>query len=204
MEEGDEEFVIEITPPDGVELEQDYIHVTIIDEQSIKITVADASENEGHPMGMFVDADFSRSVFWPFSIGVGTTAGTAGPDDYEESDDSISLSFAPRPGRTANGLTFRHYLKDDSIDEPNESYTLFIEGHSNLSMDRGSATMTIRDNDDPPSVSIADASGLEDSVGKLSFDVTLSTASAKEITLGYATSTTLRRRAATTPKRAER
>ena len=187
VEEGNETFVVKLTPPEGVDLEQDYIHVTIIDEESIKITVADSSQGEGNRRGMFVDVDFSESVSWSFSFGVGTTAGTAGPDDYVDSDDSISNMFTVPTGQSATGFTFRHFLRDDSLDEPDETYTLFIEGHQYLSMDRGSATMTIRDNDDPPSVSIADASGLEDSVGTLSFDVTLNAESGKEITLDYAT-----------------
>ena len=187
VEEGNEEFVVKITPPEGVDIAHDYLHVTIIDEESIKITVVDSSEDEGHPMGMFVDVNFSQLISWPFSIGLGTTAGTAGPSDYFELDGAM-ISWEPSLSMSStSGLTFRHMLRDDSLDEPAETYTLFIEGQQYLSMDRGSATMTIRDNDDPPSVSIADASGVEDSVGKLSFDVTLNTPSAKEITLGYAT-----------------
>ena len=186
VEEGNETFVVKVTPPEGVNLEQDYIHVTIIDEESIKITVADSSESEGNSRGMLVSVTLSDWVAWPFSVGVGTTAGTAGPSDYLESDDSISITSDPRPLRT-RAFSFRHALRDDSLDEPPETYTLFIEGHQYLSMDRGSGTMTIRDNDRPPSVSIADASGLEDSVGNLSFDVTLGAESGKEITLDYAT-----------------
>ena len=186
MEEGNETFVVKITPPEDVDLMHDYIHVTIIDEESIKITVADSSEDEGRFFGMRVSATFSDVVFWPFSVGVGTIAGTAGPSDYVESDDSITIWSYPLPGG-ANGVNFGHYLIDDSLDEPAETYTLFIEGHQYLSMDRGSGTMTIRDNDDPPEASIADVSGLEDSVGNLRFDVTLDTASGKEITLDYAT-----------------
>ena len=186
VEEGNETFVVKITPPEDVDLMHDYIHVTIIDEESIKITVADSSEDEGRFFGMRVSATFSDVVFWPFSVGVGTIAGTAGPSDYVESDDSITIWSYPLPGG-ARGVNFGHYLIDDSLDEPDETYTLFIEGHQYLSMDRGSGTMTIRDNDDPPEASIADVSGLEDSVGNLSFDVTLNTASGKEITLDYAT-----------------
>ena len=186
VEEGNEEFVVKITPPEDVDIAHDYLHVTIIDEESIKITVSDSSEDEGHPQGIFVDATFSQPISWPFSIGIGTAAGTAGPSDYLESDDSISISLDPRPF-SSSGFDYRHPLRDDSLDEPDETFTLFIEGHLYLSMEAGSATMTIRDNDDPPSVSVADASGLEDSVGKLSFDVTLDAASAKEITLYYAT-----------------
>ena len=186
MEEGNETFVVKITPPEDVDLMHDYIHVTIIDEESIKITVAPASADEGSFYGMLLVGTFSETVFWPFSIGVGTIAGTAGPSDYVDSDDSITIWRDPLPGG-ARGVRFGHYLIDDSLDEPDETYTLFIEGHDYLSMDRGSATMTIIDNDDPPEASIADVSGLEDSVGNLSFNVTLNTASGKKITLYFAT-----------------
>ena len=53
---------------------------TIIDEESIKITVADSSEDEGRFFGMRVSATFSDVVFWPFNLGVGTIAGTAGTE----------------------------------------------------------------------------------------------------------------------------
>ena len=124
---------------------------------------------------------------WRVSIRLGTTSGTAGPSDYREFDDQVAV-WLPYPGfGSFNDFEFRHILIDDSLHEPDESYTLTISGDDYLSMDADSGTMTILDNDDPPSVSVADASGLEDAVGKLSFDVTLDAASAKEITLDYAT-----------------
>ena len=186
VEEGHEEFVVVASAPEYTDFQETHIHVTIIDEESIRVSVADASGYENFRYGMRVDITFSEVVFWGASFGVGTTAGTAGPDDdYVHSDDSISVTL--RPGRRLRSLTLGHYLLDDLLDEPNETYTLFVEGHQYLSTDRASATMTILDDDDPPSVSIADASGLEDSIGDLSFDVALNTASGKEITLDYAT-----------------
>ena len=170
VEEGHEEFVVVASAPEYTDFQETHIHVTIIDEESIRVSVADASGYENFRYGMRVDITFSEVVFWGASFGVGTTAGTAGPDDdYVHSDDSISVTL--RPGRRLRSLTLGHYLLDDLLDEPNETYTLFVEGHQYLSTDRASATMTILDDDDPPSVSIADASGLEDSIGDLSFDV---------------------------------
>ena len=187
VEEGNEEFVVKITPPEDVDIAHDYIHVTIIDEESIKVSVADASESEGHSRGMPVRVILSDWVSWRVSIRLGTTSGTAGPSDYREFDDQVAV-WLPYPGfGSFKDFEFRHILIDDSLHEPDESYTLTISGDDYLSKDADSGTMTILDNDDPPSVSIADASGLEDAVGNLTFDVTLNTASGKEITLNYAT-----------------
>ena len=185
VEEGNEEFVVKITPPEDVD--HDYLHVTIIDEESIKVLIANASQTEGHPDGMLVDLSFTESVPWPFTIKARTTAGTAGTSDYQDWPEVSSSVIVGTPERPVISFRFRHPLINDSLDEPNETYTITAWGYDNLGRESNSATMTIIDDDDPPSASIADASGLEDSVGKLSFDVTLDAASAKEITLNYAT-----------------
>ena len=82
-------------------------------------------------------------------------------------------------------------LLEDALDEPEEIFAVHVLAIDSAPPFEGLPGVyivkTIIDNDDPPSVSIEDDSGLEDSVGKLSFDVTLNTASGKEITLGYAT-----------------
>ena len=163
------------------------IHVTIIDEESIKVLIANASQTEGHPDGMLVDLSFTESVPWPFTIKARTTAGTAGTSDYQDWPEVSSSVIVGTPERPVISFRFRHPLINDSLDEPNETYRITAWGYDNLGRESNSATMTIIDDDDPPSASIADASGLEDSVGKLSFDVTLDAASAKEITLNYAT-----------------
>ncbi len=183
LEEGNEEFVVAITG-ENVNLRHTHIHVTIIDEESIKVLIANASQTEGHPDGMLVDLSFTESVAWPFTIRARTTAGTAGTSDYQ---DWPEVSIPGTPEQPVTSFTFTHPLIDDSLHEPNETYTITAWGYDNLSREPNSATMTIIDDDDAPEASIADVSGLEDSVGNLSFDVTLNTASTKEITLGYAT-----------------
>ncbi len=188
VEEGNEEFVVALTGTEGINLKHTHIHVTILDEESIKVLIANASQTEGHPDGMLVDLSFTESVPWPFTIRARTTAGTAGTSDYQDWPKLSSSLIVGTPERPVISFRFRHPLINDSLDEPNETYTITAWGYDNLGRESNSATMTIIDDDDAPEASIADASGLEDSVGKLSFDVTLNTASAKEITLNYATS----------------
>ena len=186
VEEGNEEFVVKFTTPEESNIAFPYVHQTLIDEESIKFKVLDTSRIEGHPIGMLVQGQLSESVFWPFRVRMVTTAGTAGPSDYRDADELTDWLNPDSESR--RGFGFWHKgLIDDSLDEPDEKYTITISGNDYLSMDSDSGIMTILDDDDPPSVSIADDSGREDAVGKLSFDVTLGAASGKEITLNYAT-----------------
>ena len=61
VEEGNEEFVVKITPPEGVDIAHDYLHVTIIDEESIKIYGGGLLRRvKDTPMGMLVDVTFSQ------------------------------------------------------------------------------------------------------------------------------------------------
>ena len=186
VEEGNETFVVKLTAPEGTSLEHDYIHVTIIDDESIRITVSDSSANEGYG-SISTRVYFSDAVFWPFKIRVWATAGTAGPDDYVEPYPEVDFRFSPAPDRSLDFIDVTLTLIDDSIDEPVETYTLSMQGRKNLSMDVDSGTMTIIDNDGLPSLSVADVSGLEDSVGNLSFTVTLNPESGKKVRLAYAT-----------------
>ena len=78
----------------------------------------------------------------------------------------------------------------DSTDEYNETFVLRIDAaDSSIGASVGSpaqAVGTIIDNDRPPTVSISDASATESS-GMVTFDVSLSTASAKTITVTAST-----------------
>ena len=185
VEEGNEAFVIELTTTSEEDLDYSHIHVTIIDEESIKFTVEDSSAVEGQQGGMPVRVLFSDTVTWPYRIGIETRTGTAGDNDFY----GLSYRLLVDPhGQPAVGFSLGHRLFDDSIDEPDETYSLIITGEDYLSTGSDSGTMTIIDDDDPPSARVADASGLEDAVGKLSFEVKLSSESGHEIKLDYATS----------------
>ena len=187
LEEGNEEFVVAVTAAEGINLKHTHIHVTIIDEESIKVSMANASQTEGHLDGMVVDLSFSETVTWADTFRARTTAGTAGTSDYQDWPEVTSPLIFATPEQPVSGFRFRHPLINDSLDEPNETYTITAWGYDYLGRESNSATMTIIDDDDAPEASIADDSGLEDAVGKLSFDVTLGAASGKEVTLDYAT-----------------
>ena len=186
VKEGNEEFVVAVTGV-GVELHVTHLYITIIDEESIKVSVANASWSEGSPDGMVFGLSFSETVTWAVEFRARTTAGTAGTSDYLDWPEVTGPLILASPERPVRSFLFRHPLINDSLDEPNETYTITSWGHRYLSSEPDSATMTIIDDDDAPGASIGDDGGLEDAVGKLSFDVTLGAASGKEISLDYAT-----------------
>ena len=75
---------------------------------------------------------------------------------------------------------------DDDIDEPVETLGLSLTAPVNAELPVDSAISTIEDNDEPPALSIADASGGEGEVAR--FPVTLSDPSGFEVTVAYSTS----------------
>ena len=85
-------------------------------------------------------------------------------DDYVPVEGT--LTFAP--GETAK--TIRVAVVDDAVDEADEeSFAVTLSGHSGATLAHSLATGVIRDNDEPPALSVADAAGDED-VGTLEFE----------------------------------
>ncbi|MYK47131.1 MAG: hypothetical protein F4029_12995, partial [Gammaproteobacteria bacterium] len=79
-------------------------------------------------------------------------------------------------------------VADDMIDEHDEMFgvTLMPKMPDYVMVGDGMATGTIMDNDDPPAVSIADASGME-ADGEVNFMVSLSGPSGLPISVNWAT-----------------
>ena len=118
----------------------------------------------------------------PVSASYATADGTATAGvDYEAA--SGTLVFAP--GELSK--TVRVTVVDDLLDEPDETFALTLSAPANATLARASALGTIRDDDEPPALSVAGAVGAEDA-GGLSFAVTLSAPSPTGATVDYASS----------------
>jgi hypothetical protein len=74
----------------------------------------------------------------------------------------------------------------DSINEPTERFTVNVTSAPGTRIMDGTATVKIRDDDPPPSVSIHDGRGRE-ARGRAHAEVTLSAPSAKTIVVDYVT-----------------
>ena len=112
--------------------------------------------------------------------GAGATA-----EDYTGISDGAGAIFIA--GRTRS--VFEVTAFDDAFDEADETVTFGFTIPSSADVTKGSvseATLTLTDNDDPPTLSVGDVSGAEGTA--LTFTVTLSDESGKTVTVDYATS----------------
>ena len=97
-------------------------------------------------------------------------------------------------GSTVSTGTVTVTAVDDTRDAPDKSVTVSaaVSGSSGVAAP-ADATLTITDDDDPPAVSISSPSVSEGAAGTtatLRFEVTLGTASGRQVTVGYAESAT--------------
>jgi hypothetical protein len=89
----------------------------------------------------------------------------------------------------AAGATIDVTVNGDVVDEPDESFGITLSNSGNASIADGSGVGTITDDDPLPLLSIGDASITEGNIGAatLTFDITLSSASGKTVTVDWAT-----------------
>ena len=166
------------------------------DDDAPTISVQDQTVNEGDldPDNLLEDEGFPFQVMLSAASGelvkykvrrVELASDTATGDDLKH-----EILYLEQ-GEIAAGET-SVYLRadiilDDTLDEPDETFTLEIYDFENATAgDQTRATITIEDDDDPPSVSVADAEATEGDPAE--FAVTLSAASGQTVTVGVATS----------------
>jgi uncharacterized repeat protein (TIGR01451 family) len=122
----------------------------------------------------------NREVRVSWATGTGTALAGA---DYTAS--SGLLVFAP--GETSKTLAVP--VLDDAIDELDETFPVALTAPVGAKLVDAEGMVTIRDDDPPPQVSIADASAVEgdDGTVTMAFAVTLSAPSGLDVTVTYAT-----------------
>ena len=157
------------------------------DEMASRVlSIADAEAAEGAGEVRFaVTLDGPSPAEVTVSYATADPAGSVDPVagagmDYESA--SGTLAFAP--GELSR--TIRVSVLDDELDEPDETFALVLSDLRGAALGRGSALGTIRDDDEPPALSIAGDTGSED-VGELVFSVTLMARAPTEVTVNYAT-----------------
>ena len=113
--------------------------------------------------------------------GTGTATGTG--TDYTAITGG-TLTFAAG----TNSLTFNVSVTGDTLDELNETVVVTLSSATNATISTGTGTGTITDDDDAPTLSIDSPSVMEGNSGSknLTFTVTLSAASGRQVTVNYA------------------
>ena len=125
----------------------------------------------------------SQNVVVTYSTADGTA--TSADGDYVPAS-AASVTFAP--GQTSQTITVG--VTADSKFEPDEAFTVTLNGATNATLTANvSATGTIRNDDNRPTIAIADVSQAEgnSSAQPLIFTASLSNLSAETVTVDYAT-----------------
>ena len=182
-DEDDETFTLTLSNVDNATLPSDASATGTIndDDSEGALSVQDASATEGSAVNFQVTAPSSgKTVTVDYATSVE-------PDDTASIGDftaaSGTLTFMP--GETTKSVTVA--TTPDTTDEDNETFTLTLSNVDNAMLPSdASATGTINDNDNAPSLSFGDASAAEGS--PVTFTVALSAASGKTVTVMYATS----------------
>jgi hypothetical protein len=147
------------------------------------LTVSDASVTEGDSgtKNVVFMVVLSASSAQTVSVDYATTDGSAkAPGDYVAASGTLTFS----PGELSKQVTVA--VLGDTLDEPHETYTLDLSNPLGATVGDGRGAGTILDNDPLVSVAVDDVTRSE-SNGPAVFTVSLSRASGKVVTVGYAT-----------------
>jgi beta-glucanase (GH16 family) len=107
------------------------------------LSISDAVVTEGARASVVVS--LSNAYSKPLIVGYSTANGTAGSPDFVSR--SGTLTFAP--GQTQKTIHFA--TVQDSVDEPQETFTVALAPPQETKSKRSVATVTINDDDEPPS-----------------------------------------------------
>ena len=163
---------------------------TIDDNDELpEVSIADATAvEEGTPAEFEVSLNVISGSEVTVTYATGGTDDTAqSPEDYTAVE-STTLTFAA--GNQVKTITVA--TKDDDLDEEyGETFTVTLgaPGNAELAADGTTATGTINDNDDPPNLSIGNATAVVEGQAA-EFEVSLDQPSGKEVTVTYATGDT--------------
>ena len=156
------------------------------DDAPPTISIGSASVAEGD----------SGSADLTYTVTLSTASGRAITVGYEDEGSGTATSGTDYTAITAGSLTFAEdeTTKDltvavlgDALDEPDETVLVQLKDPANASLATATGTGTITDDDPTPSLSIDSPTITEGDTGStdLTFTVTLSAASGREVTVDY-------------------
>ncbi len=148
------------------------------------LSVADVTTTEGQGTANF-NVTLSAPSGQTVTVNYSTSNGTASaPGDYG----AVTSGFVTfSPGQTTQTATVN--IENDALDEPDETFNVNLSGATNATISDATGLGTITDDDPLPSIFVGDVTVIEGSGGTTSavFNVTLTPASAKTVTVNYAT-----------------
>src|SRR5205823_6118863 len=190
MDELDETIIVDISPvTNATESDTQQVPATITDDDPPPTIAFSAASSAGSETATAVSLPVSLSIASGKTVTVnyavvGGTA-TGGGVDYTLANGT--LTFAP--GVATQNINFT--VVNDTLDENDETVQVTLSGPTNATMGAiATHTYTILDDDPLPSLSINNISLTEGTGGNTNatFTVNLSAASAKTVTVNFATS----------------
>ena len=162
----------------------DDVTVTITENDTPELSIADVSlEEDAANMTFTVALNVLSDK--KITVDYATSDGTATAGDDYTAVSATTLTFAA--GETEK--TFTVAIKDDDLDEGDETFTVTLSGASNATIADAEATGTIIDDDRTPVLTLTPATqSVAEDAGTMDFTVSLDAESSKEITVDYATS----------------
>ncbi|MDE0005728.1 MAG: M10 family metallopeptidase C-terminal domain-containing protein, partial [Rhodospirillaceae bacterium] len=181
IHEGSEYFIVLLSDPVNAELGSLTAAVMITDNDPVpQVSVADATVAEGGTVQVTISLD--RPSTKEVTVRWSTADGTAGSGDYSGQSTPQTVTF--RPGETSKVIGID--TTDDALAGSDKAFTVALSGPSGATLGTDStATVTIRDNDVVPEISVADAEVTEGGTARVM--VSLDRPYSKDVTVWWQT-----------------
>nr|WP_257469951.1 FG-GAP-like repeat-containing protein [Prochlorococcus marinus] len=191
LDENNETVNITLTNPTNASISDSTATLTITDDDATpSITIADLTTSNENASNATFTVSLSNASSQDITLDYATSNGTAtAGSDYTATSGTLTISAGATSG------TFNVPVLADSLDEVNETATITLSNASNASISDSTATLTITDDDAAPTLSFnningSDQYGVQEQNANATVDIRLSAASAKTITVDYATTAT--------------
>jgi len=185
--EGDETFALTLSEPANATIAKPQGLVTIVDDDAEPaLSIADVSILEGN--AGTTDAIFTVHLSAPspkpVTVRYATAGETATPGrDFAERFGTLTFN----PNETSKPIAIT--INSDTLDEPDETFLATLSQPVNASIVKPQARGTILNDDEPPAVSIGDATVVEGNSGTTNavFTASLSAPSGRRVSVAFAT-----------------
>ena len=193
LDEANETYFLNLTDPatpTATIVDNRGVGTILDDDTPPSLSINDVAVTEGasgHSNAQFtvsLSAPSGRTVSVGYATADNPAGGALAGTDYVATGNILNFT----PGQMTR--TFTVQVTGDTLDEIDETYFVDLSSPVNATITDGQGVGTITDDDNPPSISIADVTVTEGNTGTTdaNFNVTLSAASGKPITVVYSTS----------------
>ena len=184
VDEPDETFTVTLSgPSDATIADGEGAGAIADDEATPTMSIGDATVTEAPGAEALFAVTLSGTSSRPVTVNYATSDGTAAADsDYTATGGTLRIPAG------AISATIRVPVLDDSVDEPDETFTVTLTDPAHATVADGEGTGAIRDDNDTPSLSIGDATVVKEAGAEAIFPVTLSAESSRDVTATYQTS----------------